>query len=253
MGTGYLPKRSMIPLLDNRKAIDSHLECGMASEKEKQTKDLLFEGAKAVGIVLNPHQTAQFLTYLEELKEWNKKINLTSIRDDQGIVVKHFVDSLAPLKYIEPRSTLLDVGSGAGFPAIPLKIAEPNLHVILVDSVRKKVSFQRHIIGQLKLDKIQTFHGRIGDKDPGFFKGRSFDVVISRAFAHLDKYLFLGEPYVKEGGCIIAMIGRFKEQEIKRHEKLLSTLNLIHSQTVHLSLPFLNEKRALLFFKKIHS
>lgn len=225
----------------------------MASEKEKQAKDLLFEGAKALGIVLNPYQIKQFLTYLRELKEWNKKINLTSIRDDQGIVLKHFVDSLTPLRYIEPCSTLLDVGSGAGFPGIPLKIAGPNLHVVLVDSVRKKVSFQRYIIGQLKLDKIQAFHGRIGDKSQSLAKKQPFDVVISRALARLDKYLFLGEPYVKEGRYIIAMIGRFKKQEIKRHEKLLSTLNLIHTQTVHLSLPFLNEERTLLFFKKTHS
>lgn len=253
MGTRYLLKRSMIPLLDNWKAIDNHLEPRMASESEKQAKDLLSEGAKALGIVLNPYQTKQFLMYLMELKEWNEKINLTSIRDDQGIVIKHFVDSLTPLKYIEPYSALLDVGSGAGLPGIPLKIAEPNLHVILVDSVRKKVSFQRHIIGQLKLDKIQAFHGRIGDKGQDFAKGRSFNVVISRAFARLDKYLSLGEPYVKEEGYIIAMMGRFHEQEIKRHEKLLSTLNLIHTQTVRLSLPFLNEERTLLFFKKTHS
>jgi len=222
----------------------------MPSPNNWELKNLLLEGSRSVGIHLNPHQIACFLIYLGELKEWNKKINLTSIRGDQGIVIKHFVDSLTPLKYIKPSSALLDIGSGAGFPGIPLKIADPSLSVILVDSVRKKVSFQKHIIRQLKLEGIQAFQQRLGDRARSSIKERYFDVVISRAISHLDRYLVLGEPYIKKGGKLIAMMGKFKDRELEHHKKTLSTLNLMHLQTIHLLLPFLNEERALLFFKK---
>lgn len=222
----------------------------MPSPDNWELKNFLLEGSRFVGIHLNSHQIECFLIYLRELKEWNKKINLTSIKGDQGIVIKHFVDSLTPLKYIKPSSSLLDIGSGAGFPGIPLKIANPSLSVILVDSVRKKVSFQKHIIRQLKLERIEAFQQRLGDRAKGSIKDRYFDVVISRAVSRLDRYLTLAEPYIKKGGKVIAMMGKFKDRELKHHEKTLSKLNLTHLQTIHLILPFLNEERALLFFKK---
>jgi len=231
--TEYFPKRSMMPSPDNW-----------------EPKVLLLEGSRSVGIHLDSHQIGCFLIYLRELKEWNKKINLTSIRGDQVIVIKHFVDSLTPLKYIKSCSSLLDIGSGAGFPGIPLKIADPSLSITLVDSVRKKVSFQKHIIRQLKLKGIESFQQRLGDGTKSLIKERYFDVVISRAISHLDRYLILGGPYIKKGGELIAMMGKFKDSELKRHEKTISTLNLRHLQTIHLLLPFLNEERTLLFFKK---
>ena len=123
----------------------------MCFSMETENKDLLVEGAKTFGIHLDGKAIEFFELYLKELLKWNQKINLTAIRSEKGIVLKHFLDSLSVYPYIPKTCSLLDIGSGAGFPGIPLKITQPNLEMTLIDSVRKKVDFQRHIIRMLGL------------------------------------------------------------------------------------------------------
>ena len=132
---------------------------------ERESKNLLMEGASVFGIHLNEKHMEAFDLYLRELLKWNQKINLTAIRSEKGIVLKHFVDSLSAYPHLSKPSSLLDVGSGAGFPGIPLRMADPSLEVTLIDSVRKKVDFQRHLIRTLGLKGIEAIHGRVQDKE----------------------------------------------------------------------------------------
>ena len=132
---------------------------------EAENKDLLIEGAKTFGIDLDEKAIEAFGLYLKELLKWNQKINLTAIRSEKGIVLKHFLDSLSVYPYLPEHSFILDIGSGAGFPGIPLKIIQPSFEITLIDSVRKKVDFQRHIIRRLGLKGTEAIHGRVQDRE----------------------------------------------------------------------------------------
>jgi 16S rRNA (guanine527-N7)-methyltransferase len=137
----------------------------MTVTMELENRHLLVEGAEVFGIRLNETQVAAFDLFLRELLKWNQKINLTAIRSGKGIVLKHFLDSLSAFPYLSRTVSLLDIGSGAGFPGIPLKIVHPSLEVTLIDSVRKKIDFQRHVIRMLGLKGTESIHGRIQDKE----------------------------------------------------------------------------------------
>ncbi|MDO8446821.1 MAG: 16S rRNA (guanine(527)-N(7))-methyltransferase RsmG [Deltaproteobacteria bacterium] len=180
---------------------------------------LLSDYAADFGILLPQGHIEQFDTYLRELKAWNEKFNLTAIKDDEGIVIKHFLDSLTPLKFVKPGSSLLDIGSGAGFPGIPLKMAEPSLNVTLLDSVNKKVTFMRHMIESLELTGIEAIHARA--EELAKTKKGSFDVVISRALAGLSDFVKIGEPFLKPEGILIAMKGSRADEEVKEAAKII--------------------------------
>ena len=123
-------------------------------------RTLLEDGAKALGITLDDEQIEAFLLYLRELKRWNRRLNLTSVVEEREIVVRHFLDSLVPERFLGPEWRIVDLGSGAGFPGIPLKLARPDLSVLLVDSSMRKVAFERHIIRTLGLQGIEALHAR---------------------------------------------------------------------------------------------
>ena len=129
----------------------------------KEWSRLIIEGAGAFGIDLKHHHTDQYAIHARDLVQWTKKINITSITDPFEIAVKHFLDSIAPAPLIPPGAALLDVGSGGGFPGIPLKVLIPSLTVTLVDASRKKVSFLKHVIRTLALDNINAIHYRAED------------------------------------------------------------------------------------------
>ena len=196
---------------------------------------LLSTHAANFGIVLSQNALAKFETYLHALKDWNEKFNLTAIKDDQGIVIKHFLDSLMPLKFIKPGANLLDIGSGAGFPGIPLKIAEPSLDVTLLDSVNKKVGFMKHIIAELGLTGIEAVHARAEDLTKT--KRGRFDVVISRALTNLPDFVKLGESFLKLDGILIAMKGSRADEEIKEASKIMDKKRMRVRNIEKLSLP----------------
>jgi 16S rRNA (guanine527-N7)-methyltransferase len=216
---------------------------------EAENRDLLIEGAKAFGIHLREEMITLFDRYLKELLKWNQKINLTAIRTEKGIVLKHFLDSLSVYPYLPGSSFLLDLGSGAGFPGIPLKIVESSFGITLIDSVLKKVDFQRHIIRILGLKGIETIHGRIQEKGiPEKVEGRC-DVVITRAFSDLKTFLLLSGPFLRKGGLAVAMKGEVNEGErdvVSTLEESRYTLR----RTVSFSLPFSSFKRTILLFEK---
>lgn len=166
-------------------------------------RKLLLCEARKIGLILRPKQLARFGTFFDELKEWNKRVKLTSLRDDLDILIKHFIDSLLPWHYIPPDARLLDIGSGAGFPGIPLKIALPSLTTTLLDSRLKGVYFQRHMIRMLHLKGIEAIHGRAEQMGRGKI-ALLYDVVVSRALYTLEDLQRVSSPLLRVRGIIIA-------------------------------------------------
>ena len=216
---------------------------------EMGNKNLLIEGAKAFGVSLDKEAVEAFDLYLKELLKWNQKMNLTAIRSEKGIVVKHFLDSLSVCPYLPKATSILDIGSGAGFPGIPLKMVDPTLSITLIDSVRKKVDFQRHMIRSLALRRIEAIHGRAQEKGIVKHLEHRFDRVISRAFSDLQTFLHLAHPFLKKGGLALAMKGELKEEEVQsslEEEKAYYRLQ----ETVAFALPCTSIKRIILLFEK---
>lgn len=212
----------------------------------QEIKNLLELGAKELGVSIEEREIALFLKYLEELKEWNKKINLTAIKNDKDIVVKHFLDSLILAPFLKSCKTLLDIGSGAGFPGIPIKIIMPELKVTLLDSNNKKVSFMNHIIRTLGLKDIEAVHARAEDEKI-IKKLGMFDAVASRAFAELKEFLKTAKPYAQENGLILAMKGPKGIEELKEIEGFI----LVEQRDI--KLPFSDIITSIFVFKKVET
>ncbi len=216
---------------------------------EKENKELLIEGAKVFGIEINEKLMMAFEIYLKELLKWNQKMNLTAIRTERGIILKHFLDSLSVIPHLPPISSLLDIGSGAGFPGIPLKMVLPSMKIILIDSRLKKVDFQRHIIRTLGLKGIEAIHGRIEDRRALEKLENRFDGIISRAFADIGTLLSLGFPYLKMGGFVLAMKGKVSSNEIRGFIKEGGPQYMLKN-SFSIVLPFSNFKRTIIIFEK---
>ena len=184
----------------------------------------------------------------EALLEWNKTFNLTGIRDPEDIVIKHFVDSLTPLPYLAPSGRLLDIGPGAGFPSIPLKIAAGELQITLVEASRKRVSFLKHIIRTLKLESVVVQHSRLELIEPADLP---FNTIISRAFTRLEPLVKLVAPLMTPGNTLVAMLGPAKASEHPRFADFAQAESLELHRMVSLELPRGRGGRTLLFFKKI--
>jgi len=216
---------------------------------ESENRDLLVEGARTFGVTLDQEMVTLFDRYLTELLKWNQKINLTAIRTEKEIVLKHFIDSLSVYPYLRTSSTLVDLGSGAGFPGIPLKIIEPSFGVFLVDSVLKKVDFQRHVIRTLGLKGIEAIHSRVQEnRIPGKMEGRC-DVVISRAFSALKTFLRMAYPFLRKGGLAVAMKGKLDKREADLTSEPEKSRYVLR-KTVAFSLPFSSFRRTILLFEK---
>lgn len=170
---------------------------------------LIIDEARQFGIEIDATMIGQFAVHAEELLLWTRRTNLTAITDPAEIAIKHFLDSIIPAKYVQPDRHLLDVGSGGGFPGIPLKVIVPSLSVTLIDSVRKKVSFLNHVIRRLKLQQITAVNIRLENFKPE----RKFDLIISRAFSSLEKFVTFAFPLLSKDGLIVALKGRFAETE----------------------------------------
>lgn len=216
---------------------------------EAENRNLLIEGGKTFGIDLDEKAIEAFDLYFKELIKWNQKINLTAIRSEKGIVLKHFIDSFSVFPYLHENSSVLDIGSGAGFPGIPLKIFQPSLAITLIDSVRKKVDFQRHIIRTLALKGIEAIHGRVQDKEILQASAGRFDITLSRAFSDLRTFLALCLPFLKEGGTTIAMKGEMDEKEVRLLTEGEGARYRLR-KFIPLTLPFSSLKRTILLFQK---
>ena len=168
---------------------------------------LLEKGCSKLGIDLDSEQTARFLKYLELINIWNSKINLTSISDESEIVIKHFLDSLTVSEFVKAGTNVLDIGTGAGFPGVPLAIVNEKSRFTLLDSREKRIFFINELIRDLKLKNIETVAARAEDSKNGIQRNR-FDCVLTRAVSDIGEVLNLSAPYLSENGQIVLMRGK---------------------------------------------
>ncbi len=217
----------------------------------KELQDLLKSGAESFSAKLNPNQVEKFNLYMELLKEWNAKFNLTAIEDDRDVVIKHFIDSLSILPYIGNGIRLIDVGTGAGFPGIPLKIIKENIKLTLLDSLGKRVKFLEEAAKQLELSQVYAIHGRAEDfgADTGYRE--QFDICTARAVANLPVLLEYCLPFVKENGIFIAM-KTSNPEEVESSKKALEILGGKIEEIYEITLPQSTIKRSIIVVRKYH-
>ncbi|MEI4396195.1 16S rRNA (guanine(527)-N(7))-methyltransferase RsmG [Streptococcus agalactiae] len=179
------------------------------------------------GITLTDKQKKQFETYFRLLVEWNEKINLTAITDKEEVYLKHFYDSIAPILqgYIDNSPlSILDIGAGAGFPSIPMKILYPEIDITIIDSLNKRINFLNILANELELSGVHFFHGRAEDFGQDRLFRAKFDIVTARAVAKMQVLAELTIPFLKVNGRLIALKAAAAEEELISAEKALKTL-----------------------------
>ena len=200
---------------------------------------------------LSEEQIMQFYKYMNTLVEWNEKINLTAITEPNEVIKKHFVDCLSILKYIPKQSKVIDVGTGAGFPGIPLKIAESSLNITLLDSLNKRVNFLNKVINTINLENIKAVHSRA--EEYAVWENReSYDVAVSRAVAELPTLLEYLMPYVKVGGICICMKGPKATEELEKSRKAIEVLGGRFEKIENINIDE-NMERNIIIIKKVKS
>jgi len=218
-------------------------------------KEFLIERFKQNNINLYPEQVEKFLTYYSYLIETNKKFNLTAITDFNEVVEKHFLDSCLNYNYFKEGASLCDIGSGAGFPAIPIKILRPDLNVTMVDSLNKRVNFLQEIIEKLNLPNTKAIHSRAQEL-ANFVDRECFDYTIARAVAPLNILLELCAPYTKINGEIISLKSVNFDNELKTAQNAIKVLGLELKNIETIILQTESEKitrKIAYFVKKIHT
>ncbi len=221
---------------------------GYMNEKERYIK----ERCEAEGIILSPEHCGKLYIYFEKVIETNKVMNLTAITDFEEFVTKHFVDSLMISKAYDMKNvtTLLDVGTGAGFPGIPIKILYPDIEILLLDSLNKRLNFLNEVITSLELKNISTIHARAEElQSKGDYRDH-FDLVVSRAVAALPTLSEYCLPYVKKGGAFISYKSRGAEEEISESKKAISVLGGKLISTKNFTLAGTDYERTLIVVEK---
>ncbi len=208
-----------------------------------------------IGIQLDDLQVKQFLMYYELLVEWNKVMNLTAITEYKQVVEKHFVDSISLIhvldkQYLDDNKSMIDIGTGAGFPGIPLKIVFPNLRVTLLDSLNKRITFLNEVIKKLKLENIETIHGRAEDYARQIKYREQYDICVSRAVANLATLSEYCLPYTKEKGIFISYKSDHVDEEIENSKNAIKILGGKIEKIERFILPDTDIKRAIIKIKK---
>lgn len=204
-----------------------------------------------INLVLNDKQINDFYIYMSELLEWNNNINLTAITEENEVIQKHFIDSLTILKYINDDDKIIDVGTGAGFPGIPLKISNERLDITLLDSLNKRILFLDNVIKKLSLNNIKAIHSRVEDAGGNSLYREKFDIATSRAVAQLNVLLEYLLPLVKVGGKCICMKGGNVDEELSNSTRALEVLGGKIENIESFELPNSNIKRNIIIVKKI--
>ena len=218
-------------------------------------RKLLIDGANILGIMLSEKQVEAFMLYKKLLLEWNQKMNLTAITEDTEVITKHFLDCLTINKALnmDKISLLIDVGTGAGFPGLVIKIAFPYINVTLVDSLKKRLTFLEEVIKVLNLNKISCVHGRAEDLGRQEKYREVFDICASRAVAHLAVLSEYTIPFVKPGGYLIALKGQKLDEEIEQGKRALEILGARLEEAVDTTVPFTELNHRIAKIKKIRS
>lgn len=224
------------------------------SKMEKNLPRILSEASNAIGVSLGEREIALFQEYYRELLFWNNKFNLVSVKSDIDIPIKHFIDSLTPLQFIEDKkSALLDIGTGAGFPGIPLKIAEDQLRITLTDSSRKKTSFLKNVVRKLRVDHATIVNRRVELLMKEEIYRAAYDVIISRASFKMSQFLKIGAFFTPPGGTLIAMKGANINEELKQAEETSQRVGWKHAGCHKIRLPIIGDIRNIVIYKKLRN
>jgi len=209
-------------------------------------------GLHQLGLELTEQQLGQFLRYQQELLDWNTRMNLTAITNLEEVLIKHFLDSLSLLTvYDTPEARLLDIGAGAGFPGLPLKIVRPQWQVVLLEATGKKVSFLQHIIEILHLEDVMAVHGRAEELAHRAEYRASFDVVTARAVASLPTLLEYSAPFCRVGGQIIFPKKGELAEELAQGKRAAQKVGASFKADVPVRLPGLEDGRRLLVWEQL--
>lgn len=215
--------------------------------------DLMSKACAKENINFDEDMYNKFMIYKDMIKEWNEKINLTAITEDTEIIQKHFIDSIKAFRFspLKDAKRIIDVGTGAGFPGIPIKIIKPDIEVVLLDSLNKRVNFLNEVIHKLNLFDIGTVHGRAEDYGREENFRQSFDVVVSRAVANLAVLSEFCMPYVKVNGYFLAMKGPSVEEEIKDGTNAINILGGKIEDIISVDIEDTDLKHNLVVIKKV--
>lgn len=206
---------------------------------------------KDLGLDLNDEQIKNFYDFMNLLIEKNKVMNLTGITEPKEVILKHFIDSLTILKYIDRNSCVIDVGTGAGFPGLPLKFAENTLKMTLLDSLNKRINFLNEVIDCTSLEDIITIHGRAEDFGKNTKYREKYDIATSRAVAPTNILLEYMMPFVKVGGKCICMKGSNCDEEIENAKNAIKILGGEIEKIEEFKLPNSDNNRTILIIKKV--
>ena len=214
---------------------------------------ILEEGCKELGITLDENQKKQFTDFYEYLVEKNKVMNLTGITEFQEVLIKHFLDSLACVKAVDMSQIkrIMDIGTGAGFPGVPLKIAFPHLEACLLDSLKKRVNFLEETFQLLKLENITAIHGRAEEYAKNKQYRETYDLCVSRAVSNLATLSEYCLPYVKTGGYFISYKSGTVQEEVEQAQKAVKILGGKIQDVVYFQLPDSEIQRSLVVIEKI--
>jgi 16S rRNA (guanine527-N7)-methyltransferase len=226
----------------------------------KKWRNFILNGARELGVQMDQGKIDQFEIHALELLKWTRKTNLTAISEPLEMAVKLFLDSIAPAPMIPPNASLLDMGSGGGFPGIPLKIMIPSLSVMLIDASRKKVSFLKHVIRMLHLHNIEAIHVRAEDLSKDIVLMNTYDVIISRALSSLVNFVQMSLPLLSKDGLIIAMKGKMSVERIESALSLVkgspdageNNISNVNIMLKKYRLPYLKSERSIVVLKKTH-
>lgn len=220
----------------------------------RDTTDFIKKCEK-IGISLSEKQISQFMTYYDLLIEWNSFMNLTAITEFDEVIDKHFIDSLAICEHVDFKNgdSLIDIGTGAGFPGIPLKIVFPELRITLLDSLNKRIKFLDTVIESLGLENVETIHGRAEDFAKQQSYREKYDFVISRAVANLATLSELCIPFAKEDKYFVSYKAEKCNEELEEAKKAISILGGKVEKQIEYKLPDTDMNRNLLLIKKVKS
>jgi len=213
-------------------------------------KNQFLKYLKIINIFIDDSQIQKFYKYMQLLLEWNKKINLTAITDENEIILKHFVDSLTVLKYIGANDKIIDVGTGAGFPGIPIAIMMPNVKITLLDSLNKRINFLNEVIKELDLKNVETIHSRSEDCGKDMLFREKYNIALARAVANLSTLSEYLLPFVKIKGKMVCMKGSEIEEELKNAEYTIKVLGGKVVQRDEFVLPGSDIKRNIIVVEK---
>ena len=219
-------------------------------ERESFSKELI-EKAKKVNIEIDDKKEEQFYNYMKLLLEWNEKINLTAITEQNDIILKHFIDSITINKYIEQSNSIIDIGTGAGFPGIPLKIMNQNKKITLVDSLNKRINFLNEVCREISLENIQCIHARAEELASDLEYRENYETVVSRAVARLNVLIEYMLPFVKKGGLCICMKGPNIDRELEEAKNAIKVLGGKIKSVESFFLPDSDIERNVIIIEKV--